>query len=153
MNRNEAQLQFDTLSIEGGLFSAEWLGKVASFKAPGQTDADYAVRAGFSTREEIAFAWRSAQHLWGQFKAARQPSGADTWAVTQRFVSELLRQSFGFTNSHAAEHPEEIDGRAGFLFRTENANLNDPNSKLYTHLRLLSCERYHKDEGTISLLP
>ncbi len=111
MNRNEAQLQFDTLSIEGGLFTAEWLGKVASFKAPGQTDADYAVRAGFSTREEIAFAWRSAQHLWGQFKAARQPSGADAWTVTQRFVSELLRQSFGFTNLHAAEHPQEIEGR------------------------------------------
>ena len=78
MKRNEAQLQFDTLSIEGGLFTAEWLGKVASFKAPSQADTDYAVRAGFSTREEIALAWRSAQHLWGQFKSARQPSGADT---------------------------------------------------------------------------
>lgn len=111
MKRNEAQLQFDTLSIEGGLFTAEWLGKVASFKAPGQTDADYAVRAGFSTREEIAFAWRSAQHLWGQFKSARQPSGADTWGVTQRFVTELLRQSFGFTNLLAAEYPQEIEGR------------------------------------------
>lgn len=111
MKRNEAQLQFDTLSIEGGLFTAEWLGKVASFKAPSQADTDYAVRAGFSTREEIALAWRSAQHLWGQFKSARQPSGADTWAVTQRFVTELLRQSFGFTNLRAAEHPQELDGR------------------------------------------
>ncbi len=81
MKKNEAQLQFDTLSIEGGLFTAEWLGKVASFKAPGQIDANYAVRAGFSTREEIAFAWRSAQHLWGQFKSARQPSGADAWEI------------------------------------------------------------------------
>ena len=111
MKRNEAQLQFNTLSIEGGLFTAEWLGKVASFKAPSQADTDYAVRAGFSTREEIALAWRSAQHLWGQFKSARQPSGADTWAVTQRFVTELLRQSFGFTNLRAAEHPQELDGR------------------------------------------
>jgi hypothetical protein len=111
MPKAEARLQFDTLSIEGGLFTAEWLGKVASFKAPGQTDADYAVRAGFSTREEIALAWRSAQHLWGQFKAARQPSAADAWAVTQRFVTELLRQSFGFTNLHAADHPAEIKGR------------------------------------------
>lgn len=111
MKRNEAQLQFDTLSIEGGLFTAEWLGKVASFKAPGQTDADYAVRAGFSAREEMAFAWRSAQHLWGQFKAARQPSGADTWAVTHRFVSELLRQSFGFSGFRSAEHSQEIEGR------------------------------------------
>lgn len=111
MKRNEAQLQFDTLSIEGGLFTAEWMGRVASFKAPGQTDADYNVRAGFEKREEIALAWRSAQHLWGQFKAARQASGIDAWGVTQRFVTELLRQSFGFANLRAVEHPQEIDGR------------------------------------------
>lgn len=111
MKRNEAQLQFDTLSIEGGLFTAEWMGKVASFKAPGQTDADYNVRAGFEKREEIALAWRSAQHLWGQFKAARQASGIDAWGVTQRFVTELLRQSFGFANLRAVEYPQEIDGR------------------------------------------
>lgn len=111
MPKAAAQLQFDTLAIEGGLFTAEWLGKVASFKAPGQTDADYTVRAGFSTREEIALAWRSAQHLWGQFKSARNQSGFDTWAVSQRFVTELLRQSFGFATLRAAEHPQEIDGR------------------------------------------
>lgn len=111
MKRNEAQLQFDTLSIEGGLFTAEWMGRVASFKAPGQTDADYNVRAGFEKREEIALAWRSAQHLWGQFKAARQASGIDAWGVTQRFVTELLRQSFGFANLRAVEYPQEIDGR------------------------------------------
>lgn len=111
MKRNEAQLQFDTLAIEGGLFTAEWMGKVASFKAPSQTDADYNVRAGFEKREEIALAWRSAQHLWGQFKAARQASGIDAWGVTQRFVTELLRQSFGFANLRAVEYPQEIDGR------------------------------------------
>lgn len=111
MPKAEAQLQFDTLSIEGGLFTAEWMGKVASFKAPGQTDADYGVRAGFSTREEIALAWRSAQHLWGQFKTARQASGVDAWVITHRFVAELLRQSFGFFNLRAIEHSQEIDGR------------------------------------------
>ena len=111
MKKHDAQLQFDTLAIEGGLFTAEWLGKVASFKALGQSDVDYGVRAGFSTREEIALAWRSAQHLWGQFKSARNQSGFDTWAVSQRFVTELLRQSFGFATLRAAEHPQEIDGR------------------------------------------
>ncbi len=111
MKKHDAQLQFDTLAIEGGLFTAEWLGKVASFKAPGQSDADYGVRAGFSTREEIALAWRSAQHLWSQFKSARNQSGFDTWAVSQRFVTELLRQSFGFATLRAAEHPQEVDGR------------------------------------------
>lgn len=111
MKKNDAQLQFDTIAIEGGLFTAEWLGKVASFKAPAQTDSEYGVRAGFSTREEIALAWRSAQHLWGQFKAARGQLEFDTWAVSQRFVSELLRQSFGFANLRPADQPQEIEGR------------------------------------------
>jgi len=111
MKKNIAQLQFDTIAIEGGLFTAEWLGKVASFKAPAQTDSEYGVRAGFATREEIALAWRSAQHLWGQFKAARGQLEFDTWTVSQRFVTELLRQSFGFTNLRPADQPQEIEGR------------------------------------------
>jgi len=111
MKKNDAQLQFDTIAIEGGLFTAEWLGKVASFKAPAQSDSEYGVRAGFSTREEISLAWRSAQHLWGQFKAARGQLEFDTWAVSQRFVTELLRQSFGFANLRSAGQPQEIAGR------------------------------------------
>ncbi|MCW5657112.1 MAG: N-6 DNA methylase [Burkholderiaceae bacterium] len=86
----------DTLAIEGGLFTAEWLGKVAAQQAGAQTDADYGVRAGFNLREEIALAWRSAQALWSRFDAARKLPGQDAWGTTQRFVVDLLRQSFAF---------------------------------------------------------
>ncbi|MFM7848536.1 MAG: Eco57I restriction-modification methylase domain-containing protein [Rubrivivax sp.] len=95
----------ETLSIEGGLFTAEWLQRVAAQQAPLQADADYAVRAGFNVREEIGLAWRSAQALWRQFDAARLTPGHDPWAVTQRFATELLRQAFGF---HLTVHHEPL---------------------------------------------
>ena len=51
MPQREAALHVDTLAIEGGLFTAEWLTKVAAQQAPVQADADYGVRAGFTLRE------------------------------------------------------------------------------------------------------
>ncbi|WP_422098450.1 Eco57I restriction-modification methylase domain-containing protein [Variovorax sp.] len=111
MARDPAKIQFDTLAIEGGLFTAEWLGKVASFTAPAQAESDYHVRAGFTLREEIALAWRSAQALWAQFDNARRLADQDAAAVTQRFVTEFLRQVLGFTLRQAGQ-PVEVDGRA-----------------------------------------
>ena len=110
MPQHEAALHIDTLAIEGGLFTAEWLTKVAAQQAPAQADADYGVRAGFTLREEIALAWRSAQALWSQFNAARVQPHHDAWAVTQRFTTELLRQCFAFQLQQAT-HPRVIDER------------------------------------------
>lgn len=110
MPQREAALHVDTLAIEGGLFTAEWLTKVAAQQAPAQADADYGVRAGFTLREEIALAWRSAQALWSQFNAARVQPQHDAWAVTQRFTTELLRQCFAFQLQQAS-HPRVIDER------------------------------------------
>ena len=96
MHQTDTALHSDSFSIEGSLFTAEWLAKVAAQQAPAQTDADYDVRAGFNVREEIGLAWRSAQSLWRQFSLARQQPGHDPWGVTQRFSTELLRQCFAF---------------------------------------------------------
>ena len=105
-----SSLNTDTVSIEGGLFTAEWLGKVASQQAPVQSDADYAVRAGFNVREEIGLAWRSAQSLWRQFDQARNLSGHDAWGITQQWSTELLRQCFAFQlTQHTA--PVVVDER------------------------------------------
>ena len=110
MARDTAQVQFDTLAIEGGLFTAEWLGKVANFAAPAQGESDYQVRAGFTLREEIALAWRAAQALWAQFDKGRADDRRDAPAVTQRFVTELLKQAFDF-QLHATSAPVTADGR------------------------------------------
>jgi hypothetical protein len=96
MSKTSTVLHVDTLSIEGGLFTAEWLAKVAAQQSAMQTDADYGVRAGFNLREEIGFAWRSAQTLWRQFDQARQQPNADAWGISQHFATELLRQCFAF---------------------------------------------------------
>jgi hypothetical protein len=85
----------DTISVVGGLFTPEWLARVAALQAPQQTDADYGVRAGFTLREEIGLAWRSAQALWRQFDQVRMQPGHDAWGVSRRFVIELARQCFG----------------------------------------------------------
>jgi hypothetical protein len=97
MSRTSNVLHVDTLSIEGGLFTSEWLAKVSAQQAATQADADYGVRAGFNLREEIGFAWRSAQTLWRQFDQARQQPNSDAWGISQHFATELLRQCFAFS--------------------------------------------------------
>jgi hypothetical protein len=97
MSRISTVLHVDTISIEGGLFTSEWLAKVSAQQAAMQADADYGVRAGFNLREEIGFAWRSAQTLWRQFDQARQQPSADAWGISQHFSTELLRQCFAFS--------------------------------------------------------
>ncbi|KRH78329.1 N-6 DNA methylase [Ferrovum sp. JA12] len=97
MSRTSTVLHVDTLSIEGGLFTSEWLAKVSAQQAAMQADADYGVRAGFNLREEIGFAWRSAQTLWRQFDQARQQHNSDAWGISQHFAAELLRQCFAFS--------------------------------------------------------
>ena len=97
MSRTSTVLHVDTLSIEGGLFTSEWLAKVSAQQAAMQADADYGVRAGFNLREEIGFAWRSAQTLWRQFDQARQQPNSDAWGISQHFSAELLRQCFAFS--------------------------------------------------------
>src|SRR5688572_24078392 len=44
--RNDAQVQFDALAIEGALLPAEWLGRIAALDAPSQGPGDYATPKG-----------------------------------------------------------------------------------------------------------
>ena len=85
-------LAYDAITIEGGLFNAEWLAKVAHLDAPLQQPDDYAIPDGLNLRDEIARAWRMAQAQWLKF----QPTLATpTAAAAERFVTALL-QGFGF---------------------------------------------------------
>ena len=96
MSRTSTVLHVDTITIEGGLFTAEWINKISSQQAAMQSDADYGVRAGFNLREEIGLSWRSAQALWSQFDQVRQQPNIDSWGIAQNFISELLKQCFAF---------------------------------------------------------
>jgi hypothetical protein len=96
MSRTSTVLHVDTITIEGGLFTAEWINKISSQQAAMQSDADYRVRAGFNLREEIGLSWRSAQALWSQFDQVRQQPNIDSWGIAQNFISELMKQCFAF---------------------------------------------------------
>jgi hypothetical protein len=95
--KQETQLAFESISIEGGLLSPDWLARVAQLQAANQTDADYAVPKGLNLRDEIGRYWRMAQAHWKDF-AAGQAAGADARLLAERFVVALLRDSFGFAS-------------------------------------------------------
>ncbi len=93
----QAQLGFEALSIEGGLLSPEWLSRVAQLSAGAQGEADYRIPKGLNLRDEIGRYWRIAQAHWADFAAGRAGK-SDSKALTERFVSALLRDSFGFAS-------------------------------------------------------
>lgn len=93
--RTLTELAYDALTLEGGLFNAEWLAKVAHLEAPFQKPDDYGIPAGLNLRDEIARAWRIAQALWIKLNSTRSAaSGAATAA--EKFVTAMLEQVFGF---------------------------------------------------------
>ncbi|HXF08050.1 MAG TPA: N-6 DNA methylase [Candidatus Acidoferrales bacterium] len=90
--RTPATLAYDALALEGGLFNAEWLAKVAHLEAPLQKPDDYAIPAGLALRDEIARAWRMAQAQWLKFQPTLATPGP---AAAERFVTALL-ETVGF---------------------------------------------------------
>ena len=115
--RHESQLAFETLSIEGGLLSPEWLSRVAQLTAGQQEEADYRVPKGLSLRDEIGRYWRIAHAHWQDFaaglerkNAAKDADARRSTALSGRFLRSLLRESFGF-QSLASVSPSQIDGR------------------------------------------
>ena len=91
----EARIAFDALSIEGGLFGAEWLGKLAQLQAATQEPADYRVPKGLHVRDEIARSWRIAQACFRELEAGRA-SGGDPRALAERFLEAFLRDALCF---------------------------------------------------------
>lgn len=100
----EAQLGFEALAIEGSLLSPEWLSKIAQLAADSQSEADYRIPKGLNLRDEIGRYWRIAQAHWKEY-AAGLPSSVDRAALAERFVTSLLRESFGFTSLARVEAP------------------------------------------------
>jgi hypothetical protein len=95
--KQENQLAFESITIEGGLLSPDWLARVAQLQAASQTEGDYAVPKGLNLRDEIGRYWRMAQAHWKDF-AAGLAAGADARPLAERFVLALLRDSFGFAS-------------------------------------------------------
>lgn len=111
--RNLTQLAYDALTLEGGLFNAEWLAKVAHLAAPGQKPEDYGTPDGLNLRDEIARAWRISQALWIKFHpsvVSGTASGAA--AATEKFVTALLEQAFGYAGLARQPAPRVLGERS-----------------------------------------
>src|SRR6202050_2269479 len=104
----QMQLAFDSLVIEGGLISPDWLSKISQLQAPGQSDSDYMVPKGLNLRDEIGRYWRIAQAIWAEFQVVSSDA-ADPLAVTERFVCALFEDVLSF--GPIAEASSEADGQ------------------------------------------
>jgi hypothetical protein len=93
----EAELGFEAISIEGGVLSPEWLSRVAQLSAGAQADSDYRIPRGLNLRDEIGRYWRIAHAHWQEF-AAGHASRSEPKGIADRFVTSLLRDSFGFAS-------------------------------------------------------
>jgi hypothetical protein len=134
----EAQLAFEALSIEGGLLLPEWLSKVTQLQAGTQAEPDYRIHKGLNLRDEIGRYWRIAQANWADYKAGRDAK-ADPKAISDRFVTSLLRDALGFTSLVATEpvvisermYPighAALGGRAPVVIAPADSGLDTPAS-------------------------
>lgn len=112
MRRPNDSLIFDSLQLEGGLFVPAILEKAARGEHDHQKAADYALPKGLSLLDEQGRAFRIASALWKNFTPVRARSDIDAAKATEGFVTELLRDTLGYTDIHAVAESIEIDTRA-----------------------------------------
>lgn len=97
--RNNQELAFAALSIEGALLAPDFLNKVAHLDAAEQSEADYDIPRGLKLRDEIGRYWKIAQNLWQDFSSRRQRTDVDSHVVAVRdFLEPFCRQVLGFTD-------------------------------------------------------
>ena len=102
VRRNVTLDDYPAIQVEGGLFTVEHVRKVAKTEADKQSPTDYELPAGIDLKEEIGRSFRIATALWKDFDSARQGAGDKTQA-TERFVGQLLKDCFGFTDIRTTE--------------------------------------------------
>ena len=139
--RNNQELAFAALSIEGALLAPDFLNKVAHLDAAEQSEADYDIPRGLKLRDEIGRYWKIAQNLWQDFAAKQKRADVDTHAVTARdFLEPFCRQVLGFADSRAVGQvtlDERIfpigfaagEGRVPLVFAAYDQELDKPSNR------------------------
>jgi Eco57I restriction-modification methylase/N-6 DNA Methylase len=101
-------IAFEAIAIEGALIAPGMLGRIGALAAGEQTEADYRLDPGIRIRDEIGFAFASAETPWARFQRSRE-AGGGARAIT-RFATDLLHQVFGFDSLEPIE-PPVVEGR------------------------------------------
>jgi Superfamily II DNA and RNA helicases len=87
---------FAALRVEGGIFPAEFLSKVATFEAKAQRPENYQLARGLNLRDEIGRAWRIAEAEWRAYRELCGRPDTDQTTVAQDWLACLLKQVLGF---------------------------------------------------------
>ena len=139
LRKTQAALDLPTLKLEGGLFLPDQLEKAAHGRADGQTEADYGTPKGIKLKDEIGRAFQIACAQWRDFAARCERKDLDAAAVTTGFVTELLRDVFGYTDLAPAgpltvadrQFPRSLEsgGCLPVLVAPHTLGLDDPDAR------------------------
>ena len=139
--RNNHELAFAALAIEGALLAPDFLNKVAHLDATEQSETDYDIPRGLRLRDEIGRYWKIAQNLWQDFSVRRKRTDVDSHAVTVRdFLEPFCRQVLGFADMRSIGQvtlDERIfpigfaagEARVPLVFAAHDQRLDKPSSR------------------------
>lgn len=95
--KRDATLDLPSLRLEGGLFLPDQLAKAAHGLAAHQTEADYHTPKGIKLKDDYSRAFQIGCAQWKHFAALIDRADIDANEATTTFVTELLRDVFGYT--------------------------------------------------------
>lgn len=136
--KTQAALDLPTLKLEGGLFLPDQLEKAAHGRADGQTELDYGCPKGVKLKDEIGRAFQIACAQWRDFAGRRERKDLDAGKLTTAFVTELLRDAFGYTDLTAIgpltvgdrQYPRTLEaGSLPVLVAPHTLSLDDPDTR------------------------
>jgi len=164
--RNNSELAFTAIRIEGGLLATDFLNRIAHFDAGEQTEADYQIPKGLKLRDEIGRYWKIAQNLWQDFQLGRPRADHDTYQFTVReFLEPFCRQVLGFADLQAVGSVmqgerifpigfQAVAGRVPLVFAAHNQGLEKADLRFGDGIRrrspfLLTQEYLNASDGIL----
>ncbi|MCL2010698.1 MAG: N-6 DNA methylase [Synergistaceae bacterium] len=88
----------DSITLEGGLFSADLLEKICAGAGPFQSRDDYSVPKGLQLASEYSRAFHIAKAQWADFRAVTRQKPSDPRSASISFVKLFLRDVLGYSN-------------------------------------------------------
>lgn len=88
-------MEYAGIHLEGSILSSELIGKLRTEELPGQRPADFGFKPKAVLREEIGYAWQTAQNYWRAFQLKRERlTAADSGVSETRniWIIPLLRE-------------------------------------------------------------
>lgn len=102
----KVETAFTAVRVEGGLFPAEFLQRVAKLDAPGQTEGEYGVLPGLTLRDEIGRYWTIAEAMWREYRRDRERADVKAErAGIERWLTRLLRDVLGYADLAVVSAP------------------------------------------------